>query len=492
MIAGIHPLSFIIHHPFLFMFRSLPTRLLYSLLIGLAAVVVVPLLWLSLYNHASPADDYCFADTVRTYGFWQAQHYYYHGWSGRYFHNFIVHASPLSMGWLGGYKFLAPVMLLILALTFRQLGRVLSAATGQPGRGFGVWAFVAAALLVIITMLPSVAEFFFWLPGIAIYSSAYAMLILWLIRVYRRDQGQTPATVGGFLPDCLLIAALVGTGETSIVALLSWLALITVGKWLQTRTIPGYLGVYWTVALVCCGFAMLAPGNFIRMATGPKERDLTGMLVQSGTYTLRFLAYRLTHSPLLPLSVLFLPIAYRLTAPDSRFRPYATLPLGLIVSQAIATAWALVFLHYWAVGIEPAPRVQNLVICLFTLSWFLGLIVLVRLLRPAFDRFPRLATQPVLLGVVAVGLVFTVWRNEVLRLMAGDLTSGRARQYSAAMDARYRQMTRPGSDTLTMAPLPASPVSLVLEDIRPDPRHLWNKCWASYYHQKAVVLENGQ
>lgn len=470
---------------------SLPTRLLYVLLIGLAAVVVGPLLWLSLYNHASPADDYCFADTTRTYGFWQAQHYYYHGWSGRYFHNFIVHASPLAMGWLGGYKFLAPVMLLILVLTFRQLGKVLWAATGLARPGYGVWAFVAAALLVTITTLPSVAEFFFWLPGIAIYSSAYAMLILWLIRVYRRDQGQTPDTVVGFLPDCLLIAALVGTGETSIVALLSWLALITVGKWLQTRSIPGYLGVYWTVALVCCGFAMLAPGNFIRMATGPKERDLVGTLIQSGTYTLRFLLYRLTHSPLLPLSVLFLPLAYRLTAPDSRFRPYASLPPGLIVLQALATAWALVFLHYWAVGLEPAPRVQNLVICLFTLSWFFGLIVLVRLLRPALDRLPQIATNPVLIGVVAVGLVLTVWRNEVLRLMAGDLLTGRAKQYSAAMDARYAQMARPGSDTLRVAPLPASPVSLVLEDIRTDPRHLWNKCWASYYHHKAVVLKEG-
>lgn len=206
-------------------------------------------------------------------------------------------------------------------------------------------------------------------------------------------------------------------------------------------------------------------------------------------YTVQFVGHRLTHSPLLPLSLLYVPVAYRLTAPDSRFRTYANLPLGLALLHTAATVWALVFLHYWAVAIEPAFRVQNLINMVLLLGWFFSLTVLVRVFRPTIERWQLMSLKPIWVVIVAAGLLLTTWRNDVVRLITSDLLSGRAKQYSDAMDSRYVRLAQPGADTVALAPLPATPASLVVEDIRPQPNHLWNRCWSGYFHQKAIVLK---
>jgi Family of unknown function (DUF6056) len=465
------------------------TRLLTYLIAAQALLLVGLLLWLSLYNHASPADDYCFADTVQKYGFWQAQKYYYDGWTGRYFHNFIVHASPLSMGWLGGYK-LVPVLMLALLLTaFYVVGK-----TGEARRQ-GAWLFAAGALVVSVTTMPSVAEFFFWLTGIAGYSLPCVMITLWLVRVYRRNQRTLPDTIPGFLPDGLLMAALIGSSETSTLLLLSWLALITLAKLLETRTIPGFLVVYWAVAVVSILCLVLAPGNAIRLSTGPTSHDVPALLRASMQYTAGFVGHRLLHSTLLPMSLLYLPVAYRLAAPGWAGRyPFLKLPVWLVGLHVAATVWTMVFLHYWAVGIEPAPRVQNLVNHAGLLGWLLSLTVLMRWVRSRWVHLPNERARlhnlmPVFRGVGAVWLLVLVYQNNVIRQMASDLWSGRARQYSVAMEARYAVLATPRADTLTMAPLPTMPVSLVIDDIRTEPNHLWNKCWAGYFHQKSVILK---
>ena len=57
--------------------------------------VLAPLLALSYYNQPSPADDYCYIDTVFKYGWLEAMNYYYSGWTGRYFGIFLNHTNPL-------------------------------------------------------------------------------------------------------------------------------------------------------------------------------------------------------------------------------------------------------------------------------------------------------------------------------------------------------------------------------------------------------------
>ena len=145
----------------------------------------MPLIALATYNHPSPTDDYCFTNTVLHYGFWQAQQFYYDGWTGRYFHNFIVHSNPLVIGWYGGYKvypvvFLAILMSSFYALAHQWLYRVF---------GTGIKVALAAGLFIgFIATITGIPEYFYWFTGLASYglSSALFLFLLATLLAHQR------------------------------------------------------------------------------------------------------------------------------------------------------------------------------------------------------------------------------------------------------------------------------------------------------------------
>ncbi|HEX9959174.1 MAG TPA: hypothetical protein VGA96_18030, partial [Fibrella sp.] len=182
------------------MTHSLLARLLSISAYGFFAIAFLPILALSWFNHPSAADDYCFADTAVRYGFWQAQQYYYDGWTGRYFSNFLVHGSPLVWGWYNGYKLIPALMAiawvwaaylficellrdLVPPVSIRRTSLILT------GTLFGVYMLV----------LPSVVEAFIWMASITVYTVPTALMLYWgavLLRWYRQPIGTLHTLTG--------------------------------------------------------------------------------------------------------------------------------------------------------------------------------------------------------------------------------------------------------------------------------------------------------
>lgn len=468
------------------MLSSTPSlRLVTAFLVSLALVLIVPLVALSFYNHPSPADDYCFANTAMHYGFWQAQRFYYDGWSGRFFHNFIVHSSPLTIGWYAGYKVYPVILLALLLVSVYALARQWLYGWFSTGASLALAAGLFVGFMATLAGLP---EFLYWYAGMACYSLSvvfFLFLLAILLAHQRRGLGLLP---GFLLPESLLIAAIVGSSETSMVMVMSVLALMALGELIRHRRVSATILVLLGVGVVSCYYLMAAPGNAIRMASNPNSSNIPLTLLSSFRYAVGYLAHQLVATPLLPLSLLYVPVAYQLTSKS--LPPYLRLHPILGLLHGAATVLVLISLHFYGVGIAPVSRLVNLINLVFWLSWAYNLTLLVATFR---ERLPADGWVRYSGPVAWVAIAWTaigVGVGPVLPMAYGDWLSGRAARYDQAMQQRYAQLTVSGDASALLTPLPYYPASLFLEDVKNDPQHLWNRCWADYYHKKTIVLKD--
>lgn len=456
-------------------------------LIGLCLVVCLPLFLLSFYNHPSVADDYCFADTARRFGFWTAQQMYYDGWTGRFVHNFLVHSSPLTIGWYGGYKVYPVVLLALLGVSAYQASRAV-----LPGFSPLSWGAVTAGLLIyFLTSLASLPEFMYWYAGMACYSLSCVFFLLLLACLIQHQRRGFRAVSGYTLAESLLLIGTIGSSETSMVMVVSVLAMLALGELVLYQRLSPTSLVLLIVAAIGCYYLISAPGNTIRMGGNPNSRNVTGTLLAASRYELTYLARQFLTTPLIPLTILYLPVARRLLGRQP-LPPYLRVPPILALTYWLVTLLALISLHFYGVGIPPVARLLNMINLMLVLGWFYNVTLWVKAgqafltSRTVVDPLRRAA-----LGLAILWLGVTVVLSPVVKLVYSDLLHQRPQQYNRAMTERYQQMTAASpADTIRLAPLPMPPASLFLEDIRTNPDHLWNRCWAEYFHRKSVVLTN--
>ncbi|WP_338876691.1 DUF6056 family protein [Spirosoma sp. SC4-14] len=454
------------------------------ILLILSIVVALPLIALSFYNHPSPADDYCFASTSMQYGFWQSQQFYYDGWSGRFFHNFLVHGSPLTYGWYGGYKVYPVILLCLLALGFYALA-------SQFLHGFTITAKLglAAGLFVgFIATLASLSEYMYWYAGMACYSLSTAFLLFLLatlIAHQRRGFGTLP---GYLLLESFLLVCIIGSSETGMVMAMSVLGLIAFAGLLQNRRISATTLILFAVGGIACYYLITAPGNAVRMGSNPNSANIPKTLISALKFSAGYIVQQLFLTPLLPLSLLYLPLTYKLTG-NKPLPAYLRVHPFLGMLHGAATLIALISLHFYGVGVAPALRLVNIFNLMFWLSWTYNLTLLIVTVRhriqvETWTRYSR----PIAM-ITLIWTALAIGAGPVLPLAYGDWLSGRASRYDQAMQERYQQMTQSESDTALIKPLPDHPASMFLEDVKNDPKHLWNRCWADYYHKKTIVLQ---
>ncbi|GAB3250443.1 hypothetical protein GCM10027347_08220 [Larkinella harenae] len=463
-----------------------PNKFVSLLLIGCLLLVVFPLIALAFYNQPSPVDDYCFADTARKFGVWQAQQFYYDGWSGRYFHNLMVHTGPLVWGWYGAYAVFPIVLLICLWLGFyylvRQLTRLMMTTVEQA-------ITASAGCFLFISQLVSIPEFFYWYPGLACYSVSCVCFLLLLGVLVEHDRIQFRLNAKFLVLESLLIATIIGSSETSMIMALALLGTVLLGLLIYRRQLPISLLLVLSIAGICCYYLIQAPGNAVRMGGNERSQDVIFSVTETLKYCVSHFPKQFTKTPIVPITILFLPIAYRLTDSRNPSRRYFEVHPLLALLPYLGLLFILTLLHFWAVGVQPVPRLLNTVNLILTVGWFYNVTVWVRVFRQNVGVLSIFAHYQWGIAVLmAVTLGYITYKNTNLRLAYDDLRSGRARAFHEAVEQRYELMARSASDTIELLPLPASPVSLVLEDIRENPEYLWNKCWAGYYHKKGVKL----
>lgn len=445
----------------------------------------VPLLVLSFFNHPSAADDYCFADTALKHGFWQAQIFYYDGWTGRYFSNFLVHGTPLVWGWYDGFR-LIPLLAVtgLLASIYSLLSELLRGQSKQT-------LILATAILFFISIvsLQSSVEAFFWTAAVASYTVPTALtfyLIAVIIRWYRlRDGFIKSLTVvwAGFL-----VFAIVGSSETNLIVLVLLLLALGAYRLLFQQKLDWFLGVLIIVSFISSWLLFRAEGNAIRMGGNPHGGEFINSLVSSLGWLGMSLGLWLLKTPVIPLSILYVPLALRLLRPNSPVRYLFQVPAGIVTLVYIGLLGALIFPSYYGIGMPPAFRTMNVFYYFALYGWFYVLTTWVYFANRQswrVERFTVPVSVPVLM-VIWVGAA--IWFSQPLKLMYNDLLRGHAATFNREMNERREQLLQPGKE-VKLKPLSIQPPSLFVDDIKEDPEYLWNRCQAGYYGHQKLILE---
>ncbi|GAB3554046.1 DUF6056 family protein [Spirosoma fluminis] len=449
----------------------------------------VPLVVLSVHNHPSAADDYCFADTAVRYGFWQAQKYYYDGWTGRYFSNMLVHGNPLVWNWYNGFR-------VIPAVAATGLVAALYAFVGEILRDQAITRRLTATALLffgIILALQSIAEAFFWTAAVASYTVPTILTIYFvavLLRWYRLPTGwfRTLTSIWAGV----LVFAIVGSGETNLLLLAMLLLGLAAYRLFFQRTVDFFLAYLLIVAVASAWLVFSAPGNSIRLNANEIQGNVLVSFIATLRWLVKYIVIWLWQTPIIPLSLFWLPVAVRLNNRSSSVRFLFQLPTLLLLVVLAGVLIVLTFPSTYGLGVPPS-RVINLVYIVFIVGWFYALTTLIGWALRRGNSFGRFLTNPKPLPafvflLAGIWILASAWGSPTIRQLYGDLISGNAATYDREMTERHQRLLQP-SDTLRLSPISVYPRSLFIEDIHTNSDHWWNRCQAGYYGHKVVLLD---
>lgn len=457
---------------------SLPELLLWLLF----ALSVGPLLALALYNHPSPADDYCFAFMTRDHGFWHGQHAYYTGWTGRYFATFLFHATPLWAGWLGYFKVMPFVLVgLLFHALFSLFGEALPATTLRQRA-----ALAAGFVAVYLCRVSSVAEAFFWSTAVYVYllpAILFLYLITWIARLRQeRYRGRQPWVA---LWAAFLVFAVVGSNEMMMIFTLIVLGAAFGYTLVFRRKFDGWLALLLGVALASAALMLAAPGNAARLGSNPQGGDLPAAIVAAARATISLHSSFLAFASLLVVGIGF--GLFLRANPGIRLAAGFRVPWWVLLPVWLGAVVLMYLPQFYGVGthLTPPPRILNLTVFFFLLGF---LYLLAQRDEPEpLPTSPRLRLVGVVSGLILAGYVLAF--SPAIRTMYRDLGRGTARRFDQEMTDRYAQIRVSRGDTARVAPLQNVPQSLFVEDVKTDPTFLWNTCAAEYFGKKTVVLD---
>jgi len=454
-----------------------------SINIALLASVLVPLFALSFYNHPSPADDYGYIDTVFKFGWLEAMHYYYTGWTGRYFGILLNHTNPLLFHSVVGFKVL-PVILLVglvwvLYLLVRQLTPTLS-RRAHVG-------FAGVLFFLYIWQIPSVAEAFYWMAAFVTYTVPSTLTFGWIVvvlRWYRLETQKMKILTGIFAG--FLVFAVIGCSEGNLLTML----LLIAGLWgyrvLFHKTVDGLMIGLVVAAALGCFLYFTAPGLDVRLGGNPLGGNIPASFINSFK-KLATLVARWLVSPLLLFTPLWWIVLSRITP---QARAYFAVPVWYVGLLYIGILSAQLFTSYYGIGIDPTARELNLVYLFFVVGWFYIMGVMYHWANQRF-ALPVVSwqSQGILAGIIGLWLIFSFYRNSTIRLIYSDWLSGKAATYNTKMYQRYELIKNSPTPVVYLPEIQDPPQSLFVDDIKEDKNHWWNKLMAGYFGKEAIYLK---
>ncbi len=458
-------------------------RWLPLLLIAAAVLALLPMLYIGIYNHPCPADDF---QNAGWRSFSGIQGELYRKWSGRYSGNLAASLCPLHWHSMKGYRLAVIGMIAAFALAYGATGAYgLRQYVRVPPRIAIAITAMAAALL--FNNFPSLGEGFYWFSGEVTYvlpATAALCLMLLLLRV---DGQEAPG--GGALAGAGLLAAAAIGGNEIMVALCD---LTVFGGWIyyRSRSCKAQSRFYGWLLIICGIFsaiALLAPGNFARQAVNPRSlvMVLPNWIYFSQKAFFQWITdpFLLLFSALSVLMLLSVPLRMRRVNLLTAF----LLPLAIILLIGLPA-------HY-ALGKEPPPRVMNMLYTFFLLGWLLFLAQLTGVLRAGFAAADGGLKRQVagVIGIVALLISANTHdlRQANVFIVSKSLTKGIPQAYDAEMRARYARIAAARGDTVGVPPVHYQAGNvLYVGDIIALKRATTNRHYAAYFGKGVVFIDS--
>jgi hypothetical protein len=466
-----------------------------SLLMLIAAAMLVPALYIALGQYAYPsADDFCMATGVRDVGFFQHLWNHYFEWSGRYTSNAMYALYPLIFGLFDGYPLIAGLLILCLlgALAF-ALGALFRLSWRHP-------AVLLAALGILSLYLAGLrhsASSLFWMAGALSYQTSGILLLLALGLIIRvKDAAAAGAARTGYLwVLCVVILLGMGTNEINLLVMSAVMLLAAWHSLVAKQDQVAWLGLL-ALTLACFALVYFAPGNSVRESTFPLRHDwgrsIEGSLRMGSWSLLAWMGV-----PLFVVGSLLTPFAVLgLARISTRRFTLSRRLLWMLAGITLGTPLVLQFPAWWAMGGWPPPRSVDAIFFVFLLCWLTLVGALSLRFLPAQKLFAdngraTRMTQWLVAGLTCA-LLLSLGYNGRLNRAWQDLTES-ASPFHAQMMNRHRLIADArsrGEFTVVLPPLQGeAPRSIYFNDIRPNPRDWRNICYAQYFGLHSVRID---
>lgn len=432
---------------------------------GLVGFHLLPHVVSSFYNAATTVDDYCFADTVRTYGLGNAIYFYYTQVNGRYTGIVFSHALN-SMSWESQLAYQLMPLLCILGLGW-MIFKVLSLYTRWP-----IWATALASAgiwVVFLDTLPSLSEGIYWLSSLYVHGVSW---ITFLMVVYFLGKlPESPRYAWGVVGSIFIAG-----GISEATYLNTFLVVFAWGLWtlLTDRKITYAMLVIGITATVCLLQIKFSPANLGRQSEDVSSIQLE-VVIDSLVHFIRLLRSQWTWS-LTILSIILTMIGAQYETNHRVFNVHLGYAFGVLT--VISAAPYLV--ASLGIGGVP-PRVLNVTYFFLLLSWVYVVIRFGRLV-PSYS-FPEYAWC---MAIVLLGF-FTLQHNT--RAMYRDWYRGEYSGYRMEVADRINRL-KSDAVWVSIEPFQHRPHSIFFSEMDKNTNGLWAKCLSQYYKKPIQFIEN--
>ncbi|MDD3335214.1 MAG: hypothetical protein PHI98_06815 [Eubacteriales bacterium] len=335
------------------------------IVIAALCLSLIPLLWISFYNHTSGADD-CLL-SMETHQVWLDSHDvlqiigaaartaydYYLTWQGSYAANFLFALQPAvfdeNLYFLATFVLIG-VFLLCNGYFFRKILREIFHLSDN--RLADIISGVVA--LMSIQLMPSPVQGFFWWNGAAYYMIFYALMLIYMANLFvAAYQGRYTAK----RMTVLLLTAFFVAGGNLVTGLVTAeiTALILLYTLCRKRAIALQTGLVFLTFVVCFALNAFAPGTEVRLSTRWNNLSPLQTVVQSYASAIRYGSE--WTEPILIVGLLFLlPFLWRL--PVEKLLPKKA-PLALMLFF-LFSLFASAFAPTLYVRYNDPGRIQNI------------------------------------------------------------------------------------------------------------------------------------
>jgi hypothetical protein len=419
---------------------------------------IIPFLILAFFCH--PAyDDFCYSVGPMKTSFIEGQKAMYNGITGRYFLMALLHFNPLTVGSFVGYQALAALIILLLFISiFSFLDAFLKSSVGRLEKLIG-----AAFLLGLFSnQMPDVTEAYYLMTSKIAYQLPNVLILFFFALAIRSSENLKRAKLLMTILCCVLIVAIVGCSEISMLILALLVFSVTINLWLEKSKQRWRWLIFSLVTIVCSAVVILAPGNAIRAGLLPAgQHRFFFSLGMSLRQEVSFLLIWFSNFAFVLGTFFFIPVAANISdripvLKQLRFHPIiCSLLLLLVVFLGLFPA-------YWTMGMMGQHRTVNAVYFFFLIGWFINILIWVDYLKR--KRGFKAAALPAYVYVIGVPLLFcTLLLTNNTRLAIGDIVRGRAYRYDKAVKERYAQFKQcvregqfDGCPVVTMSELPTT------------------------------------
>ena len=396
------------------------------LVIGI--LVIAPLFLLSIYNHPS-TDDYNYALRDISSNIWISGIETYLNWSGRYFATLLSSLNPLVFHSMTLYRIYP---LILITLFFCSLWYLSSSLLKELFRQKEKITIAILCFIIYIVQCPSISQSFYWFSGYAAYTVPSILYIVLLANLLHRS------TLLLTTINTLLVFAIVGSNEISLVIVVCTLIYINIERWIAHRKVSTHHLILLAAAIIFAFGVFLSPGNETRMMDEANSNNIKWTVIVS---LLQPISWFLIWGPILLIGSI---IYATLIAPTITKQRSARLQSLFSVSFkrfSLFFVLTLILAHIpptWGIGTVAIGRLANVIYLFFIVGWFYGTQLFISQHADMVSLFKN-KYYTYIYSALLLLFIFVVVFNQhgIVATSYMDLVSGKASRYSTELNERY-------------------------------------------------------